>query len=255
MTYYDPDNDAERIFIQDSREKKVIGYGIHGRAARLRKSEAVVMPSDRMDKKSLEYKKNCKPGVLHTTTIGEIQMTAMMERVHAGEIPPMHEIDELPFKEAQQICAELRRLHDNKEFMKAWNIYLAKVVNFLYHKYQVTRGPGGTILVGQAAVDYSDNKTAGLRNRTQKDDKENIPQKKERKKRELVTLNAHEEMYTPQQAVVVQAPVAPKKEGLELNIARKYTSKEFAKLLERLTLFIDSDEEQELFVELVIREA
>lgn len=156
MAYYQeyPDfrENVEKIFNQDVRDKKTTGSGIHGRAARLRKHEAVVMPSDRLT--GLEKKLIKAPGPLRIYTMEAMKYMDMLERITKGVIPPLAEIEALGFDKAQQCIAELRRLYTNNTLGSAWRMKSTVSQSDLFDKYMVAKTAGGQVIIGQAAIEY-----------------------------------------------------------------------------------------------------
>ena len=112
------ESEIERMLKEEIREQKRTGNGIHSRASRLRKHETVRTPSESL--KGLERLKIYAPSVIFTTTIGEMKMNELLEKIKSGEIPPKSEFEVLDFESNQKALAELRRLHTNFAIMKSW---------------------------------------------------------------------------------------------------------------------------------------
>ena len=155
MEYYqefpDFEENIEKIFNQDVRDKKVTGSGVRGRALRLRKNENVVMPSDRLS--GFEKKSVKAPGVCRTYNILEANAMEMLERIRKGEIPFYAEIEELGFEKAQECLAELRRLYKNSELQREWKLMSNRKFQNLYDKYMITKVSAGNVLIGTEAME------------------------------------------------------------------------------------------------------
>ena len=116
MFDYEQESEIERMLKDEIREQKRTGNGIHGRALRLRKHETVRTPSESL--KGIEKKVVMSPSVLRITSIKEIQMEDLINRIKInGEIPSKSEFEALDFESNQKALAELRRLHTNHEIM------------------------------------------------------------------------------------------------------------------------------------------
>lgn len=241
------EEDFEQIFNQDSRQKKTIGRGIHNRASRTRKHESVVMPSDRLDKKSVPYRNTVKPGIVRTTSLKEIARMELLDRIKQGDLPSMQEIDDYSeqhgFEAAQELVAEIRRLFNGTELCKLWGTYNGKVVDFCLGKYQVTKVPStGDILVGQAALDFMSKKNKAA---------------KESKTANAITIaqpmtpvpvEGHEHASGHE----IRQPL--KIHGFQIQAAKECSSEELYKLLDRLGAFVDREDDQQYYVEITIRE-
>ncbi|KLU59287.1 hypothetical protein CEB3_c42730 [Peptococcaceae bacterium CEB3] len=212
----------EQMLQGEIREQKRTASGALHRASRTRRHETVRTPSENLtgfEKRLVVY-----PGVLHITTIGEIQLMDILERILKGEIPPRNDFDALDFKDAQKAAAELRRLHKNQEILDAWKCSPATVSSF-FGKYEVVRIRGNNVLVGPAAVEHLDK------------------------------LRSDKHPKTPE-VTETAAPVQPQPVGREsylVNIDRQFTTSELVNFIERLGMFINGPE-QTYHVTLNIRE-
>ena len=144
-------SEIERMLRDEIREQKRTGNGVHGRALRLRKHETVRTPSESLV--GVERRKVMAPGVIKVTTIGEIKMNALIEKIQTGEIPTKAEFDALDFIGSQTAAAEMRRLHTNAEICDNWKCSPTTLSTF-FVKMQVAKSKGNNVMVGQAAVDF-----------------------------------------------------------------------------------------------------
>ncbi|KLU63320.1 hypothetical protein CEB3_c03000 [Peptococcaceae bacterium CEB3] len=210
----------EQILQDEIREQKRAASGARHRASRTRKHESVRTPSESLtgfQKRLVVY-----PGVLRITTIGEIRLMELLERILKGEIPPREDFDALDFKDAQKAAAELRRLHKNREIMDAWKCPPAVVSSF-FGKYEVVRIRGNNVLVGPAAVEHLD--------RLRSDNRPKTPEATE--------------TATPVQL--------GNREPYLVSIDRQFTTPELVNFIERLGRFVNGPE-QGYHVTLNIRE-
>ncbi len=208
----------EQLLQQEIREQKRTRTGAFHRASRTRKHDVVRTPSESLqgfEKRSVTY-----PGVLNVTTIGEIQLMEILERIKKGEIPPRADFEVLEFKDGQRAAAELRRLHKNSEILAAWKCSTALVSSF-FSKFEVAKTKGRTILVGQAAIEHLNKLRAG---------------------KDEVTTPPHQ--YEPPE---------PVKESYLINIDREFTTSELVNFIERLGVFVN-DPGQTYHVKLTIKD-
>jgi hypothetical protein len=243
-------SEIERMLRDEIREQKRTGNGIHGRALRLRKHETVRTPSESLT--GVERRKVMAPGVIKVTTIGEIEMNALMDKIKSGEIPSKAELEFLDFLGSQTATAEMRRLHTNAEICDNWKCSPTSLSAF-FAKMQVAKSKGNNILVGQAAVDFR-NKIKTTRSvpklREPKEirayDKAPVP---------VPTIIPNEETvytYASNPASMLMPPKEP--ENVLTNIKRKFKTDELARFLERLILYL-SEENQEFWVEIKVTDA
>jgi len=266
MFDYEQESEIERMLKDDIREQKRTGNGIHGRALRLRKHETVRTPSESLT--GIERKIVMNPSVLRITTVKEIQMEELLEKIKQGEIPPKSEFEALDFESSQKALAELRRLHTNFAIMKNWKCSSSNLSSF-FEKMQVAKSKkGNSILIGQAAVDYfNKNKVArGL---------PKIGEEKERIKRPYnrhvnVSQVNDKEILSENTSSTQNFDSAPiqqiqQKEIVEIikeviiepnyliNIKRNYKTEQISGLLERLAMFL-SEDAQEFLIEIRVTE-
>ena len=228
-------SEIERMLRDEIREQKRTGNGVHGRALRLRKHETVRTPSESLV--GVERRKVMAPGVIKVTTIGEIKMNALIEKIQTGEIPTKAEFDALDFIGSQAAAAELRRLHTNAEICDNWKCSPTTLSTF-FVKMQVAKSKGSNVMVGQAAVDFR-NKIRASRG---------VPKIGVTNER---TIPNDETVYT---FAINPTPIPQKEvENVLTSIKRKYKTEELAKFLDRLALFL-SEENQEYFVEIRVTE-
>ncbi|MDR3599684.1 MAG: hypothetical protein P4L49_04260 [Desulfosporosinus sp.] len=241
-------SEIERMLREEIREQKRTGNGVHGRALRLRKHETVRTPSENLV--GVEKRKVMAPGVIKVTTIGEIKMNALIDKIKSGEIPSKEEFKALDFLGGQTAAAELRRLHTNAEICDNWKCSPTTLSTF-FIKMQVAKSKGNNVMVGQAAVDFR-SKIKSMRGVAK------IEEQKEKrahaKAPALVptTIPKEETVYT---YAINSVPIPPKEiENVLTNIKRKFKTDELANYLERLTLYL-SEDGQEFWVELKVTEA
>lgn len=236
-------SEIERMLKDEIREQKRTGNGVHGRALRLRKHETVRTPSESLV--GVERRKVMAPGVLHVTTIGELNMNALIDRIKTGEIPLKAEFEALDFEGSQTAVAEMRRLHTNAEIYDTWKCAPTSLRAF-FEEVQVAKTKGNTILVGQAAVDFL-NKLRDKRNASKNTGKVSVSVP--------TTIPNQDTVYSyAVNSVSMPMPMPPKEiENVLTNVKRKFKTEELAKFLERLTLFL-SEENQEFFVEIRVTE-
>jgi len=82
MFDYEQESEIERMLKEEIRDQKRTGNGIHGRALRLRKHESVRTPSESLQ--GIEKLKIYAPSVIHSTTIGEMKMNELLEKINSG---------------------------------------------------------------------------------------------------------------------------------------------------------------------------
>ncbi|MDR3543105.1 MAG: hypothetical protein P4L69_19390 [Desulfosporosinus sp.] len=238
-------SEIERMLRDEIREKKKTGNGVHGRALRMRKHETVRTPSESLV--GVERRMVMAPGVIKVTTIGEIKMNALIERIRTGEIPTKAEFEALDFIGSQTAAAEMRRIHTNAEICERWKCSPTSLSTF-FVKMQVAKSKGNNVMVGQAAVDFR-NKIRATRGAPII----NEPKEKRAYAHAPVptSIPNEETVYT---FAINPTPLPPKEaENILTNIKRKYKTDELAKFLDRLALFL-SEEDQEYFVEIRVTE-
>jgi len=185
------------------------------------------------------------PGVIKVTTIGEIKMNALIEKIQTGEIPTKAEFEALDFIGSQTAAAVLRRLHTNAEICDTWKCS-PSTLNTFFVKMQVAKTKGDNVMVGQAAVDFR-NKIKNTRGVP----KLGEPKEKRANATVPTTIPNDETVYT---YAMNPALVPPKEvENVLTSIKRKYKTEELAKFLDRLALYL-SEEDQEYFVEIRVTE-
>lgn len=255
MFDYEQESEIERMLKDDIREQKRTGNGIHGRALRLRKHETVRTPSESL--KGIERLKVYAPSVIHSTTIGEMKMNELLEKIKQGEIPSKAEFEALDFESSQKALAELRRLHTNFAIMKSWKCS-SNSLSVFFEKMQVARTKkGNSILIGQAAVDHlNKNKVArGLPKIGEEKAKRpynrhvNVSQVNDSDESNVNEVDIKNVTSTPRIQTIKEVEV---KNAL-INIKRKFKTEDLGKFLERLTLFL-SEENQEFLVEIRVTE-
>lgn len=121
------EENIEWIFNQDCRDKKRTGNGIHGRAARLRKKEAVKMPSERETDK-FQRKIILGAGPCYVTTLREMKLLELLDRVKNKQQITIDDIKELPVKDGLEIYTELRRMYGIEELQKALECSLEEIL-------------------------------------------------------------------------------------------------------------------------------
>ena len=258
MFDYEQESEIERMLKEEIREQKRTGNGIHGRAPRLRNHESVRTPSESLT--GIEKKIVMNAGVIFTTTIGEMKMNELLEKIKSGEIPPKIEFEALDFESSQKALAELRRLHTNHEIMKSWKCSSTSLSNF-FAEMQVAKIKGGEILIGKSAVDFLNKGriTRGLPKIGEDSNQEKIKRpynkhalvdnSKENLSESIIPTQNVDSSYiqqTKQKEIVID-------NNYLINVKRKFNTKNLASFLERLTLFL-SEDDQEFLVEIKVTE-
>lgn len=235
----------ERMLKEDSREKKKTGSGVFKRAARLRAHEIVRTPSETLT--GYEKRKITGPGIVHTTTIEGVKLMELLNRISEGEIPAREEFDALEFSSAQEAVAEVRRLHNNVELIKAWKCAPPTVSRF-FEKYQVAKAKGNNVLIGQAAVDYlkKNRQTRGLSNNSP--EKSNEEDNISIKAMEIALSNINPSESIAPVTVNNKPPVPPL-----ITVSKVFNNIELQSFLERLTVFL-SEPETKYYVEIRVTE-
>ena len=255
MFDYEQESEIEKMLKDEIREQKRTGNGIHGRALRLRKHETVRTPSESLV--GIERLKIYAPSVIFTTTIGEMKMTELLEKIKLGEIPSKSEFEALDFESSQKALAELKRLHTNFAIIKNWKCSSGGLSSF-FEKMQVAKiKKGNSILIGQAAVDHlNKNKVArGLPKIGEEKAKRpynrhvNVSQVNDSDESNVNEVDIKNVTSTPRIQTIKEVEV---KNAL-INIKRKFKTEDLGKFLERLTLFL-SEENQEFLVEIRVTE-
>ena len=251
------ESEIEKMLKEEIREQKRTGNGIHSRALRLRKHESVRTPSEGLV--GIERKKVFLPSVLRITTVKEIEMEELLEKIKQGEIPSKAELEALDFESCQKATAELRRLHTNSEIIKNWKCTSTFLSSF-FQTLQIAKIKGN-ILVGQTAIDHLNKiKTArGL----PKIGEDNNREKIKRSYNRHVSVNNSKEILSesiiPTQNVDSSYTQQTQQKEIIIdnnyliNIKRKFNTRDLASFLERLTLFL-SEDDQEFLVEIKVTE-
>lgn len=240
-------SEIERMLRDEIREQKRTGNGVHGRALRLRKHETVRTPSESLT--GVERRKVMAPGVIHITTIGEIKMNALIDKIKSGEIPSKAEFEALDFLDSQTAAAEMRRIHTNAEICDNWKCSATSLSTF-FVRMQVAKSKGNNVMVGQAAVDFR-NKIRATRGMPKIGEPKEIRAYDKAPVPVPTTIPNEENVYT---FAINPTPIPTKEvENVLTNIKRKYKTEELAKFLDRLALFL-SEEDQEYFVEIRVTE-
>lgn len=262
--------DVEWIFNQDVRDKKRTGNGIHGRAARLRKHESVKMPSEREPDK-FQRRLTLNAGPCFITTLREMKLLKLMEKVQTGEYPTVAELKEIPYEDGQKLYAELRRLHTTTEILKGLDCAPAQISELSWH-FKVAR-KGKQILVGDDALDvlrdFRDNRLNQVQTKRENDDaaaadaaaagtgSETQPTTSKRKykkrvKKELPPGNENglakkeeavdkKEEIAPNQLTLVEVK-NPEIELLRISLKNIYSADQITSLFTRLQLFVEGQE-------------
>jgi len=249
MFDYEQESEIEKMLKDDIREQKRTGNGIHGRAARLRNHESVRTPSESLT--GLEKKIVMNPSVLRITSIKEIQMEDLINKIKInGEIPDKSEFEALDFESSQKALAELRRLHTNFEITKQWKCSSVSLSSYFLTMQVAKSKKGNNIFVGQAAIDYLNNE------RTTKGLPEIGEEKVKRPYNRHVDVSQVNDSYdenvtsTPLiQTIVKEVEV----NNALINIKRKFKTVDLEKFLERLAMFL-SEDDQEFLVEIRVTE-
>jgi len=264
MFDYEQESEIEKMLKDEIREQKRTGNGIHGRALRLRKHETVRTPSESLV--GIERLKIYAPSVIFTTTIGEMKMTELLEKIKLGEIPSKSEFEALDFESSQKALAELRRLHTNFAIIKNWKCSSGGLSSF-FEKMQVAKiKKGNSILIGQAAVDHlNKNKVArGLPKIGEEKAKRpynrhvNVDNSNDKEILSENTSSTQNFDSVPIQQIQQKEIVEIIKEVIIepnylINIKRNYKTEEISGLLERLTMFL-SENAQEFLIEIRVTE-
>ena len=236
------EEDVEQIFLRDCKDKKRTASGIHGRALRLRKNEAVVMPSDRL--KGFQKRLITGAGCIKLTTMKEVFLMDWFEEIKNGTIPTPEQIDKIAeeqgFESAQSILAELLRLHNLKDLQKGMPSMkdYQKFKSFC-QKYQVAKDRSSTVFIGQDAIDYVQ--------RSRKP-KEQVQKRHYTKRTEVNPVQEDiveqvEQVNKPETTTeVTQHPL--------IYYKRKFTAEQLTAFFERLSLFLDNTSQYEIEITL-----
>jgi len=236
------EEDVEQIFLKDCKDKKRTASGIHGRALRLRKNEAVVMPSDRL--KGFQKRLITGAGCIKLTTMKEVFLMDWFEEIKKGTIPSPEQIDKISeeqdFETAQSILAELLRLHNLKDLQKGMpTMKDYQKFKAFCQKYQVAKDRSSTVFIGQDAIDYVQ------RSRKPKEES----QKRHYTKR--TEVNPVQEDVVEQ--VVINKPQTITTEANQhplIYYKRKFTAEQLTAFFERLSLFLDNTSQYEIEITL-----
>jgi len=236
------EEDVEQIFLKDCKDKKRTASGIHGRALRLRKNEAVVMPSDRL--KGFQKRLITGAGCIKLTTMKEVFLMDWFEEIKKGTIPSPEQIDKISeeqdFETAQNILAELLRLHNLKDLQKGMpTMKDYQKFKAFCQKYQVAKDRSSTVFIGQDAIDYVQ------RSRKPKEES----QKRHYTKR--TEVNPVQEDVVEQ--VVINKPQTITTEANQhplIYYKRKFTAEQLTAFFERLSLFLDNTSQYEIEITL-----
>jgi len=254
MFDYEQESEIERMLKDDIRQQKRTGNGIHGRALRLRKHESVRTPSESLT--GIERKIVMNAGVIHSTTIGEMKMNELLEKIKSGEIPPKSEFEALDFENSQKALAELRRLHTNHDIVKQWKCSSVSLNSYFLTMQVAKSKKGNNVFIGQSAIDYLNNEriAKGFPKINEQDDHKkraynrhiNVSQVNDKDVKEINDKN------------FTSTPSIKKVEEIEvnnalINIKRKFNTLELENFLQRLSMFL-SEDHQEYFIELKVTE-
>jgi len=239
------EEDVEQIFLRDCKDKKRTASGIHGRALRLRKNEAVVMPSDRL--KGFQKRLITGAGRIKLTTMKEVFLMDWFEEIKKGIIPTPEQIDKIAeeqdFETAQSILAELLRLHNLKDLqnnmpsMKDYHKF-----KVFCEKYQVAKDRSSTVFIGQDAIDYVQ--------RSRKP-KEQVQKRHYTKRTEVNPVQ--EDVVKQVEQVVINKPETITTEISQhplIYYKRKFTAEQLTAFFERLSLFLDNTSQYEIEITL-----
>jgi len=239
------EEDVEQIFLRDCKDKKRTASGIHGRALRLRKNEAVVMPSDRL--KGFQKRLITGAGCIKLTTMKEVFLMDWFEEIKNGTIPTPEQIDKIAeeqgFESAQTILAELLRLHNLKDLQKGMpSMKDYQKFKAFCQKYQVAKDRSSTVFIGQDAIDYvqrtrKPKEQVQKRHYTKRTDA-NPAQEDVVEQVEQVVINKQETDTTE----VTQHPL--------IYYKRKFTAEQLTAFFERLSLFLDNTSQYEIEITL-----
>jgi len=238
------EEDVEQIFLRDCKDKKRTASGIHGRALRLRKNEAVVMPSDRL--KGFQKRLVTGAGCIKLTTMKEVFLMDWLEEIKNGTIPTPEQIDKISeeqgFESAQSILAELLRLHNLKDLQKGMpSMKDYQKFKTFCQKYQVAKDRSSTVFIGQDAIDYVQ--------RSRKP-KEQVQKRHYTKRTEV---NPAQEDVVEQQVEQVNKPETITTEMSQhplIYYKRKFTAEQLTAFFERLSLFLDNTSQYEIEITL-----
>ena len=250
------EENIEWLFNADVREKKKIASGIHGRALRLRKNEAVKMPSELL--KGFEKKRICGAGPCRLTSMGEIFMLDWSEQIKNGTIPTPDEIDaisaEQGFEIAQKLFAELLRIHTGRELQSKMPLMKdhARFKEFC-GKYQIAKDRKGNVFIGEAAVKYvleqQEKKLStanSAKNKNQKVEDTTLKNQGKVKRQngvQAMEIPAETQSIELKQVTLIEPhPLIYQK--------RKYTAEQLSKFFERIRSFLDDKTEYELEITL-----
>ena len=228
------EENIERIFYDDCREKKRTGNGVHHRALRLRKHEHVVFANlNQFDNKRIRG-----AGVIRIMTIKEMEIMDIMEEISKGIIPNTEEIDKLEFDIAQKVIAELRRLYSSKELQQAWsNMASNNKLNDYCLKYQVAKDRSKNVFVGEEALKYASRF---------KNNKNHLDEIKE------VVIDQEVEVNEQYEEISKDPEIIIKEQYSFMNLKKIYTAQQLINFLERLTLFINEDSKYE--IDIILKE-
>jgi len=257
MHNYDSESEIERMLKLEIQDQKRTGNGIHGRALRLRKHETVKTPSESL--KGIERLKIYAPSVIHSTTIGEMKMNELLEKIKSGEIPPKSEFEALDFENSQKALAELRRLHTNHDIVKQWKCSSVSLNSYFLTMQVAKSKKGNNVFIGQSAIDYLNNEriAKGFPKINEQDDHKkraynrhvNVSQSDDNKKSNVNEVNDKIFTSTPHVQPVKEVEV----NNALINIKRKFKTLELENFLQRLSMFL-SEDNQEYLVEIKVTE-
>ena len=238
------EEDVEQIFLKDCKDKKRTASGIHGRALRLRKNEAVVMPSDRL--KGFQKRLVTGAGCIKLTTMKEVFLMDWLEEIKKGIIPTPEQIDKIAeeqgFEIAQSILAELLRLHKLKDLqnnmpsMKDYHKF-----KVFCEKYQVAKDRSSTVFIGQDAIDYV---------QLSRKPKEQVQKRHYTKRTEVNPVQ--EDIVEQVEQVVINKPEITTEVAQHplIYYKRKFTAEQLTAFFERLSLFLDNTSQYEIEITL-----
>lgn len=128
---YNNDDDIERMFNQEIRDKKRTATGIHHRASRRGYTGTIRTQVDYLKGKAKkEY-----------TKAGEIKVSNMYDKIE--NVPSIKELEEMDYNTAKAIVHKIREKHTTKELAGYWKISGYGLYNKIFTKYGIDykKGP------------------------------------------------------------------------------------------------------------------
>lgn len=261
------EENVEWIFNEDCRDKKKTGNGIHGRAARLRKHESVKMPSEQEPDK-FQRRLILGAGPCFTTTLRELKLVELLEKIRNGEWITVQDLKALPFEDGQKVYAEIRRLHTTAEMYQGFSCSSAQISELSW-LFQVARS-GKQILVGEPALDvlrgfteHRQNQAKGKRESKDNDkakEKKNgtedkpkrkyKPRQKPEEQNQLQTIveTMYEEKEVPEMQEIEPNGVTlveikkPEIDLLRISVKNVYSAEQIMAFLTRIQLFCEGQD-------------